>query len=193
MAGEEYLGLKPCGAGEYYSCFVGFAKVDDFHFSSNMHLFVFFKHIAPNCFCSTDSIEDDPDHSIPPWKYPDSLSQVEAFGQLYEVIKSYPPGQSDIDGGGFDIVTYDPKGYIYVQFESLKNGFIDDVEFALVGDQKNVVQVRSSSRLGYLDFGVNAKRLNWLSRALNEKGWDAKGVEISSHMGYAEENGLKSL
>eukprot|EP00804_Cyclotella_cryptica_P030750 CCRYP_009162-RA/>CCRYP_009162-RA protein AED:0.25 eAED:0.23 QI:0/0/0/1/1/1/2/0/183 len=168
MAGEEYFGLKPCGA-------------------------------APNCFCSTDPLIDDPDHNIPPWKWPtDTLSSQEAaFQQLYDVVKAYPPGQSNIDGGGFDIVTFDPKaGYIYVQFESLKNGYVDNVEMAVVGkgdSASNVVQVRSSSRLGYLDFGVNAKRLNYLAKCLREKGWDAPGVDLSSHRGYAEENGLKVL
>ena len=149
---------------------------------------------APNCFCSTDSALDDPDHNIPAWTYPDSLTPEAAFQQLYETVKAYPPGQSDIDGGGFDIVTFDnKKEYIYVQFESLKNGFIDDVEFAVVGDEKNTVQVRSSSRLGYLDFGVNAKRLNYLSKKLREKGWDAKGVELNTHRGYAEENQVTSF
>ena len=91
-------------------------------------------------------------------------------------------------------MTFDnKKEYIYVQFESLKNGFIDDVEFAVVGDEKNTVQVRSSSRLGYLDFGVNAKRLNYLSKKLREKGWDAKGVELNTHRGYAEENQVTSF
>ena len=140
-------------------------------------------------------------------------------------MKSYEPGQSNIDGGGFDIVTFDPKaGYMYVQFESLKNGFIDDLELALVGDEmdKNAIQVRSSSRLGYvspffvktgsrplvriihssfhlflpflkLDFGVNAKRINYLAKNLRSKGWDAPGVEFETHRGYAEENGLKSF
>ena len=108
-------------------------------------------------------------------------------------MKAYEPGQSNIDGGGFDIVTFDPKaGYIYVQFESLKNGYIDDFELASVGDD-NAVQVRSSSRLGYLDFGVNAKRINYIAKKLREKGWDAPGVEYSTHLGYAEENGLKSF
>lgn len=149
---------------------------------------------APNCFCSTDSVEDDPDHSIPSWIWPETLTTEAAFEQLYEVVKAYPPGQSDIDGGGFEIVTFDPKkGYMYIQFESLKNGFIDDVEFAVVGNVKNEVQLRSSSRLGYLDFGVNAKRLNYLAKKLREKGWKAVGVELKTHMGYAEENQLKTL
>mmetsp|Transcript_27740 Transcript_27740/g.57087 ORF Transcript_27740/g.57087 Transcript_27740/m.57087 type:complete len:285 (-) Transcript_27740:29-883(-) len=163
MGGEEYIGLKQCGA-------------------------------APNCFCSTDPVEDYPDHSIPSWKYPaDSISSKEdAFQQLYEVVKEYPPGQDNIDGGGFDIVTFDPKaGYMYVQFESLKNGFIDDVEFAVIDEKTNQVEVRSSSRLGYLDYGVNSRRLNYLAKALRVLGWDAPGVDLKTHRGYADENGLK--
>ena len=79
MAGEEYVGLKECGA-------------------------------APNCFCSTDSIEDSPDTNIPPFKYDKSLlsSRQDAFQQLYEVVKAYEPGQSNIDGGGFEIKAFDP-------------------------------------------------------------------------------------
>jgi len=167
MVGEEYLGLSPCGA-------------------------------APNCFCSTDNIEDSPDTNIPPFKWPAKQfsSHEDAFHQLYEVVKAYEPGQANIDGGGFEVVTFDPKaGYLYVQFESLKNGFIDDLELALVSNDKDedAIQVRSSSRLGYLDFGVNAKRINYLAKNLRSKGWDAPGVEYETHRGYAEENGLKSF
>jgi uncharacterized protein (DUF1499 family) len=157
--GDEYLGLKNCGA-------------------------------APNCFCSTMSVEDDPDHSIPPFVWPSEQDQAQALDQLYSVLKAYPPGQNDVDGGGFEIQKYDAaKGYIYVQYESLKNGYIDDVEFAVIdGYGPRQVQVRSSSRLGYLDFGVNSKRLNWIAKALREKGWDAEGVNYKTHAGYAAEN-----
>jgi len=124
---------------------------------SHGHVQCTFSNSAPNCFCSTDSVEDSPDTNIPPFKWPTNqlTSREAAFQQLYEVVKAYPPGQSNIDGGGFDIVTYDPKaGYIYVQFESLKNGYVDDFELAVIGDKNdgNVVQVRSSSRLGYVSF-----------------------------------------
>ena len=110
---------------------------------------------APNCFCSTDPIEElPPNTNIPPFKWPSDgkiSSREDAFRQLYEVVKAYEPGQSNIDGGGFDIVTYDPKGgYMYVQFQSLKNGYIDDLELAAIGDGNNEVQIRSSSRLGYV-------------------------------------------
>jgi Protein of unknown function (DUF1499) len=110
--------------------------------------------------------------------------------QLYSILQAYPPGQSDVDGGGFDIKKNDPvKGYIYVQYESLKNGYIDDVEFAVVdGYGPRQVQMRSSSRLGYLDFGVNSKRVNWIAKALREKGWEAEGVDYAKHESYAYEN-----
>ena len=88
-----------------------------------------------------------------------------------EAVKEYPPGQQDIDGGGFEIKRVDPdKGYIYVQFESLKRGYIDDLEFLVKPTDKESGQVlvRSASRLGYLDLGVNAKRLNRLSQALRD-------------------------
>jgi len=131
IVGEEYVGLKHCGA-------------------------------APNCFVSTDDAEDDPDHYVPSWQWPEEYGDdpEKAFAQLSTTINAYKPGQSNIDGGGFKIIANE-KGYIYTQFQSLKNGYIDDVEFALIeGFGKRKVQLRSSSRIGYLDFGVNSKRLN---------------------------------
>lgn len=168
MIGEEYIGLKPCGA-------------------------------APNCFCSTDNIQDDPDHNIPSWVFPNDMTLKDAFGMLEQTINKYKPGQGNIDGGGFQIVKSDlEKGYIYVQFESLKNGYIDDVEFAYIQDFNNggegdgnssrAIQVRSSSRVGYLDFAVNAKRLNYIAKALRSQGWDAPGVEADTHRDYFIQN-----
>ena len=46
------------------------------------------------------------------------------------------------------------QAYLYVQFESRRRGYIDDVEFLLAD---GTMQLRTSSRLGYLDLGVNAK------------------------------------
>ena len=60
-------------------------------------------------------------------------------------------------------------------------GFVDDVEFA-VGDGE--VQVRSSSRLGFLDLGVNAKRLNWISAELRSKGWTAPAITRVDYPDY---------
>ena len=164
MVGEEYPGLKNCGP-------------------------------APNCFCSTDSMEDDPEHNVPAWIWPERYGNdgERAFQQLEEVINAYQPGQNGIDGGGFQIMKSDAKGgYIYAQFESLKNGYIDDLELAVVGGMVDrAVQVRSSSRVGYLDYGVNAKRLNYIAEALRAVGWDAAGVDFRTHQDYAAQNGVK--
>jgi uncharacterized protein (DUF1499 family) len=160
MVGEPYLGLKPCGT-------------------------------APNCFVSTDPDSDiDPEHYIPAWKWPSSIkSFVEAIDDIEKLVLSYPPGQQNIDGGGFKIMTRKPD-YLYVHFESLKNGFIDDVEFAYLENADGSIQIRSSSRLGYLDFGVNAKRLNWIADALRQRGWDAEGVSYKTHPEYVYQNRL---
>ena len=159
IAGEEYTGLKQCGP-------------------------------APNCFCSTDNPEDEPEHYIPAWSWPKGYDQEKAFADLEQIISAYKPGQGNIDGGGFEIQKVDKTaGYIYVQFEALKNGYIDDLELAVVPGREGV-QVRSSSRVGYLDFGVNAKRINYLAKGLREKGWVAEGVDLKTHVDYATQNGL---
>ncbi|MDJ0532974.1 MAG: DUF1499 domain-containing protein [Xenococcaceae cyanobacterium MO_207.B15] len=48
--------------------------------------------------------------------------------------------------------------YLYAEFKSKLMGYVDDVEFYLDSDN-NVVQVRSASRLGQSDLGVNRKRV----------------------------------
>ena len=143
---------------------------------------------APNCFSSTDPEIDDPEHHIPAWTWPDGYDQAKAFAELDSVLQKYEPGQNNVDGGGFEI-QQSKNGYIYVQYEALKGGYIDDVEFAVISDSPpNTVQVRSSSRVGYLDFGVNAKRLNYLAKQLREKGWNAEGVDFKTHQDYALQN-----
>jgi len=50
------------------------------------------------------------------------------------------------------------------------------------------VQVRSSSRLGYLDFGVNASRLNEISAKLRAQGWKAPEITAKTHPDYFAQN-----
>jgi uncharacterized protein (DUF1499 family) len=49
-------------------------------------------------------------------------------------------------------------GYLYAEFESRWLHFVDDVEFLLDAPAK-AIQVRSASRLGRKDFGVNRARI----------------------------------
>ena len=70
-----------------------------------------------HCF----STSDDGSQLLKLWR-PKSSST--AMRELVETIKAYPPFQQRVDGGGFKIVTA-RADYLYVQFESLKKGFID--------------------------------------------------------------------
>lgn len=155
----------------------------------------------PNCFSTTPDVmsadaedDDEPDevdpnrdiHSIPLWKYSKSNAD-DAFDDLVTTLKAYEPGQGDIDGGGFQMQIEDKaKRYAYVQFESLKRGYIDDLEVAVNSDGS--VQVVSSSRLGYLDFQVNAKRLNFIADKLRKKGFDIAAIDYKSHPIYFDSN-----
>jgi uncharacterized protein (DUF1499 family) len=64
------------------------------------------------------------------------------------------------------IVTQTPS-YIYAQSTTALLKFTDDVEFALDAS-KGVIDVRSASRLGQKDFGVNRARVEALRRAIGQ-------------------------
>ena len=118
----------------------------------------------PHCFStSAEYIEDadlfnadDGSQSegwlVEPFRFNKPLS--DAVADIKAAISAYPPGQRGIDGGGFKIVkeqTGSSAAYFYVQFESRKKGYIDDMEFVVAPG--GLVNVRTSSRAGYLDFG----------------------------------------
>ncbi|MEO1134470.1 MAG: DUF1499 domain-containing protein, partial [Cyanobacteria bacterium J06639_1] len=48
--------------------------------------------------------------------------------------------------------------YLYAEFTSKLMGFVDDVEF-YADEAASVIHVRSASRLGKSDLGVNRKRI----------------------------------
>lgn len=146
---------------------------------------------GPNCF-STTGDPDDPQITtlLTPWRAPAGVPPAEAFKQLEEVLRAYPPGQQNVDGGGFRILTA-ADGYIYAQFESLKKGRLDDVEFAVNKDGS--VQVRSAGRTGLkADYGSNARRLNYLSAQLRAKGWAAPEITKDTYPYYFSMNAGKT-
>lgn len=69
---------------------------------------------------------------VEPFRYDKPLTA--AFQDVKTVIAAYPPGQRGIDGGGFKVVKESvtaSSGYVYVQFESRRKGYIDDFEVLL--------------------------------------------------------------
>ena len=154
----------------------------------------------PHCFSSSPEVFEDNDlfnadygttegWLIPPFKFDKPVT--EAWADLKAVVSEYPPGQRGIDGGGFKIITestsQDDTAYIYVQFESRRRGYIDDFEMALRG---GMGQIRTSSRLGYLDYGVNAKRVNYFAEALQARGWKTTPLLSKGHEEYFSLNGV---
>ena len=98
----------------------------------------------PNSVSST--VEKSDAHVIEPLKF--SGASAEAWKKLQGIVKGSPR---------VSIVT-DQPGYFYAEFKSAGMGFVDDVEFAL-DEAANAIQVRSASRLGIRDLGVNRARI----------------------------------
>lgn len=123
-----------------------------------------------------------------PWKWPAGTSRDSAISELKAVLESYPQaGQAEVDLGGWSVSKDEmsSKGFMAFEFKSgignfakFFNGgkpFVDDLEVSV---EDSFVAVKSASRLGDSDFGVNAKRLNFLSAALRAKGWDAPAIKV---------------
>lgn len=60
------------------------------------------------------------------------------------------------------------EGYLRAEFATRIIGFVDDVEFLLDAPSR-VIHVRSASRLGYRDFGVNRGRIESLRAQLTAR------------------------
>jgi uncharacterized protein (DUF1499 family) len=58
-------------------------------------------------------------------------------------------------------------GYIYAQSTTAALKFTDDIEFAFDAN-KGIIDVRSASRLGRKDFGVNRARVESIRRAIGQ-------------------------
>jgi uncharacterized protein (DUF1499 family) len=59
--------------------------------------------------------------------------------------------------------------YLHAECRSALLGFVDDLELHLRPDE-GIIAVRSASRLGYSDLGVNRRRVEGLRTSLIERG-----------------------
>jgi uncharacterized protein (DUF1499 family) len=104
----------------------------------------------PNCVSSQDSRKEFFIEPIPIIGEPNIF-----FEKLLKTVRSYPRAKQ--------INVTD--NYIHFEFRSALFGFVDDIEFFI--DKKNsLLHMRSASRLGYSDFGVNRKRLTEIKNKL---------------------------
>lgn len=70
-------------------------------------------------------------------------------------------------------------GYLWATFTSRLFRFVDDVEFRMVSSD-GIIHVRSGSRKGYSDLGVNRRRVEKLRTLFNQKKEEKDGQQTNS-------------
>jgi uncharacterized protein (DUF1499 family) len=99
---------------------------------------------SPNCVSSQ---AEDEKHRIEPLAYPGSRQAAQ------EKIKALIAGMERTT------IIADRADYMHVEFRSRWFKFVDDVEFWFPEDAA-LIHLRSASRVGYSDMGVNRKRVD---------------------------------
>lgn len=97
---------------------------------------------SPNCACS--EYKDNKSY-VAPFSFEDD--ENEAWARLKQAV---------VDEGGK--IQEESKDYRWFTFTTLLFRFVDDVEFRL-DRQAKLIHVRSASRVGYSDLGVNRRRV----------------------------------
>ncbi len=98
---------------------------------------------SPNCVSSQAG---DKKHYVEPLSF--RTEPGVAWQALILGVKSLPRSK----------IVVQSEDYLHAEFSSRVFHFVDDVEFIL-DPGKKVIQVRSASRIGYGDFGVNRRRV----------------------------------
>ena len=101
---------------------------------------------TPNCVSSQSR---DPEHAVAPLAY--SSSPAEAMAKLKRIVQAMPR----------TLIVTETPAYLHAEFTSAIMRFVDDVEFSLDESTKSI-NMRSASRLGKSDLGVNRKRVEEL-------------------------------
>ena len=108
---------------------------------------------SPNCV-SSESLDEQ--HQVAP--LPFSGSAGEAVQRVIEVVGAMPRTQ----------LISQKNNYLHFECRSRLFRFVDDLEF-YVDPERHVIQVRSASRVGYSDLGVNRDRVNNITEAFQCK------------------------
>lgn len=109
---------------------------------------------SPNCVVSQNS---DEEHAIAPISY--QGDRTTAKETLLKVLSVVPRTQ----------VIANTDNYIHTESTSRLFKFVDDAEFYFPeGD--NLIQVRSASRVGESDLGVNRRRIEQIRLAMEDLG-----------------------
>jgi uncharacterized protein (DUF1499 family) len=101
---------------------------------------------SPNCVSSEAAAAEQ---RVEPLRYDGDAAQARA--RLLDVLNSMERAR----------IVQSTDDYVHVEFRSAVFGFVDDVEFYF--SPSGTIQVRSASRTGYSDFGVNRERVETIS------------------------------
>lgn len=108
----------------------------------------------PNCVSSRETRAD---FRVEPLNF--TGSPEEAFERARAAVEALPRTR----------IVVSEAGYIRAECSSAVFGFVDDLELELEVDSitgRGTIQLRSASRQGYSDLGVNRKRVEHLRAAL---------------------------
>jgi uncharacterized protein (DUF1499 family) len=129
---------------------------------------------SPNCV-STQA--EDHDHWIAPLTYLGDESVV--VETLVRIVEQLPRTR----------VISRTHDYLYVEFRSALFRFVDDVEF-FVEAESGRVHLRSASRVGHSDLGVNRERIE-LIRRLFQASQSARTAEPGVHDSPVQSNSAR--
>ncbi len=107
---------------------------------------------SPNCVSSQAT---DADHAIAPFKI---VGNVE---EAWTALKKALISQSRT------VITDETGNALHAQATSLVFRFVDDID-AILDTDARLIHIRSASRTGYGDFGVNRKRVEMLRSQLQQ-------------------------
>jgi uncharacterized protein (DUF1499 family) len=111
---------------------------------------------SPNCVSSRSK---DRDHHVQP--FPVTVGSEEAWEALKRAVGSEARTHIVEEDG--------ERWYLRAEATSRLFRFVDDVEFQLVPEER-VIHVRSASRVGYWDLGVNRRRVERIREAFEREG-----------------------
>lgn len=107
---------------------------------------------SPNCVSSLA----EGDAFIEPFTL--SVPAQQAWPEIIKTLQAMPRTK----------IILETPDYIHAKATSLIFRFVDDLELQLVSDGKTI-DVRSASRIGYSDMGVNRRRVDEIRERLQEQ------------------------
>ena len=108
---------------------------------------------TPNCVSSADTNRG---HHIRPLRFQGSAKDAQY--RLLNILNKF---------GRSKVITFE-ENIIQVEFTSSLLGFVDDVEFHFDNFEK-IVHVKSASRVGFSDLGVNRRRIENIRKLFEPK------------------------